>query len=278
MISPDLVFVKSGEFILGSLDTEIDLLKARYPAVKPQLFDREMPQHSVFLNSFKIGKYPITNQEFAEFINDTHYVTTAEKEKNGFVFDPDFRIADFAFWKQPFGISSNIISKENHPVVQVSWFDANEYCHWLSHKTGDIYRLPTEAEWEKAARGYDVRIYPWGNEWNLEFCNSDYRYQGTTPVDNFAKFNISPFGCIDMSGNVFEWTSTTIGSIEPWPPKFSYPYNPIDGREDQTTNTRRVSRGGSYSRSSIYCRNTFRFADMPSDRYSAQGFRIVCEI
>lgn len=260
---------------MGSTKDDIQLVKDGFPNFEPKLIEREIPQHEVFLDTFSISKYPITNSEFSEFIEDTKYVTTAEREGTGFVFGPKYRVVEGAFWKQPFGSESNLKYKEKHPVVQISWFDALEYCRWLTNKTGHKYRLPTEAEWEKAARGGDKRIFPWGNKWEPTFCNSDYRFKGTTPVDFFEKDNISPYGCVDMCGNVFEWTSTTIGNTEPWPPKYSYPYNPNDGRENPESETRRVSRGGSYSRDWVYCRTTFRFADMPGDRYSAQGFRVV---
>ncbi|MCL4389858.1 MAG: formylglycine-generating enzyme family protein, partial [Patescibacteria group bacterium] len=170
---------------------------------------------------------------------------------------------------------SSIKEKDNHPVVQVSWFDAIEYCKWLSAKTNKNYRLPTEVEWEKAARGTDGRIFPWGNTWNPEICNVEYRFKGTTPVGKFSPASDSPYGCVDMCGNVFQWTSTTIGSTDPWPAKYTYPYNPNDGRENLEGTTRRVGRGGSYSRGEVYCRSAFRFADLPTDRYSAQGFRIA---
>ena len=275
MKEPEMVVVKAGELTLGSTAEEIKQIEKEFPDFETKLLEREIPQHKVFLDTFSISKYSITNFEFEKFIEETKYITTAEKEGKGFVFDPKFKVVEGAFWKCPLGPESNLMNKERHPVVQVSWFDAIAYCRWLSVKTKHIYRLPTEAEWEKAARGTDKRIFPWGNKWEPTFCNSDYRFEGTTPVDYFEKNNIGPYGCVDMGGNVFEWTSTSIGNTEPWPAKYIYPYNQDDGREDLGSETRRVSRGGSYSRSWIYCRNTFRFADMPSDRYSAQGFRVV---
>lgn len=270
-----MVLVKAGDFTIGSTEEEIQQIKNEFSDLESKLLERELPQHKVFLDTFSISKYPITNSDFEKFIEDTKYVTTAEKEGTGFVFDPKYRVVEKAFWKQPLGPESNLKNKEKHPVVQVSWYDALEYCRWLTNKIGQEYRLPTEAEWEKAARGTDKRKFPWGNIWEPTFCNSDCRFGGTTPVDYFEKNNVSPYGCVDMSGNVFEWTSTTIGNTEPWPAKYTYPYNPNGGRENQESETRRVSRGGSYSRDWVYCRNTFRFADMPSDRYSAQGFRVV---
>jgi formylglycine-generating enzyme required for sulfatase activity len=274
----NIILINAGNFTMGSTKKEVEQVKNKFPDFEPKLLEREIPQSEIFLDTFNISKYPITNLDFGEFIQNTKYITTAEKEGTGFVFDPKFRVVEGVNWKNPFGPDSDLINKEKHPVTQVSWFDALEFCKWLSEKSGKKYRLPTEAEWEKAARGTEGRLFPWGNKWKSSFCNSENRFKGTTPVDYFEENNISPYGVVDMCGNVFEWTSTTIGSTEPWPEKYSYPYNPHDGRENSKLEARRVGRGGSYSREWVYCRNTFRFADMPKDRYSAQGFRVVCEV
>lgn len=263
---------------MGSSQKDIDNIIKQNPEFEKRLLDRELPQSQIYLNSYEISKYEITNEEFAEFVNDTKYITTAEEEGTGCVFNPKFNIVEGADWKHPFGKDSTIEEKGNHPVVQVSWYDAIAFCEWLSKQSGEKYRLPTEAEWEKAARGIDGRTYPWGNDWDSSFCNAENRYNGSTPVNMFEEYNKSPFGCIDMCGNVFEWTSTSIGNTEPWPSKYLYPYVCTDGRENPKELARRVGRGGSYARNYIYCRNAFRFADLPTDRYSAQGFRIVCEI
>ncbi len=98
-------------------------------------------------------------------------------------------------------------SKEDHPVVNVTWHDAVAYCKWLAGVTGKAYRLPSEAEWEKAARGTDGRIYPWGDEWHRMRCNaSGGKRGGTTRVGNYSPLGDSPYGCADMVGNVCEWT------------------------------------------------------------------------
>ena len=262
---------------MGSTREQIrDLLK-RFPETDKRLLERELPQHKVFLKEYYIGKTPVTNREFLIFLKETNYITTAEKEGSGIVFTPGFNEIKGADWKHPQGPDSNIKDKDDHSVVQVSWYDAIEYCRWLSEETGKKYRLPTEAEWEKAARGTEARIFPWGNNWDPKICNTEYRIKDTTSVGRFSPDSDSFYGCADMCGNVFEWTSTTIGSVEPWPSKYKYPYNPKDGREDMAVNARRVGRGGSYSRGEVFCRAAFRFADPPNDRYSAQGFRIVLE-
>lgn len=277
MIKPNLVKIPEGYFIIGSGKKEIVTLLKRFSDIKKDLLERELPQHKLWLRGYFIGRYPVTVNEFSEFIKETGYRTTAEKSGSGFVFTPGFQEVKDADWKHPFGPGTNIKRKKDHPVTQVSWYDALKYCEWLSERTANKYRLPTEAEWEKAARGMDGRIFPWGDKWNSKICNAEYRIKDTTPVGKFSPDSDSPFGCCDMSGNVFEWTSTTIGNTEPWPSKYKYPYNPDDGRENLRLKTRRVGRGGSYSRGEVFCRCAFRFADLPEDRYSAQGFRIVCE-
>ncbi len=277
MTKPELIKIPAGEFFMGSTSEEIRKLLKRFPEIEKQLLERETPQHKVCLPEYFIGKYPVTNKEYAEFIKETGHKTTAEKEGSGFVFVPDFKEVKGANWQHPFGPKSNIKNKANHPVIQVSWYDANEYCQWLSTKTGKKFRLPTEAEWEKAARGTDKRIFPWGNDWDPNICNVEYKIKDTTPVGQFSPSSDSPYGCADMGGNVFEWTSTTIGSLQPWPANYKYPYKSDDGREDPVPKTRRVGRGGSYSRGEVCCRTAFRFADPPTDRYSAQGFRLVLE-
>lgn len=262
---------------MGSTQEEIEELLNRFPEIERELLEREIPQHKVYLGEYYIGKYPVTNKEFAAFVEEAGYITTAKTEGSGVVFTPEFNEVRGADWQHPFGPDSNIDKKSNHQVVQVSWYDAVEYCRWLSQRTGKKYRLPTEAEWENAARGGDGRIFPWGDDWDPTICNVEYRIKDTTPVGKFSPASDSPYGCADMCGNVFEWTSTTTGSSKPWPSKYKYPYNAKDGREDPHFKTRRIGRGGSYSRGEVFCRTAFRFADPPNDRYSAQGFRVAGE-
>ena len=141
---------------------------------------------NVWLDEYAIGKYPITNQEYKAFTDATGYQTPVH----------------WVDGKIPEG-------KENHPVVNVNYYDAQAYCKWLSKITGETYRLPTEEEWEKAARGADGRRYPWGNEWNSNLANTVESGIGdTTPVGKYSPNGDSPYGVADMVGNVWEWTST----------------------------------------------------------------------
>jgi formylglycine-generating enzyme required for sulfatase activity len=144
--------------------------------------DVERPSHTVFVDGFEIDKFEVTNQEFERFVWETGYVTDAEK-------------AGETSWRY---YAKN---KANHPVVKVTWNDAKSYCEWLGK------RLPTEAEWEKAARGTDARTHPWGNQWDAAKANTkEAKLRGTTAVGSFPA-GASPYGVMDMAGNVAEWTT-----------------------------------------------------------------------
>lgn len=190
---PEFVFVEAGSFLMGTSAAEDP------PA-------HETPQHELFLPSFMIGRLPITNAQYAVYVQQTK---TLPPPKVGW-FGPN----------PPAG-------KEDHPVVGVSWLDAQNYCAWLSELTGLPIRLPTEAEWEKAARGSDGRRYPWGNEWDPTVCNPNS--ENLTAADAFPG-GASPYGCLDMVGNAAEWTSTLWGK-EWLTNDFPYPYQGVDGRE-----------------------------------------------
>ncbi|MCB0171195.1 MAG: SUMF1/EgtB/PvdO family nonheme iron enzyme [Anaerolineae bacterium] len=171
----ELVRIPAGEFLMGS-----------DPNKDSQAYDDEQPQHRLHLPDYFIGKYPVTNVQFAAFVTATGH--KAGSEWNG---------------------SKYPIGGDNHPANYVSWADAVAFCRWLSQESGRTVRLPTEAEWEKAARGTDGRLYPWGNEPPTEaVCNFADRIGQTTPVGNYSPQGDSPYGCVDMSGNVWEWCST----------------------------------------------------------------------
>jgi len=144
--------------------------------------DDEKPAHTVPLEAFEIDMFEVTNADFAKFVEETGYQTGAEK-------------AGEAGWR------AYAEGKDNHPVVKVTWNDANAYCEWAGK------RLPTEAEWEKAARGTDGRTYPWGNDWDPAKANTkESGFRGTVAVGSFAE-GASSYGVFDMAGNVWEWTA-----------------------------------------------------------------------
>ncbi len=220
--------------------------------------DTEGPwkQHHLTLPAYKIGKYPLTNSEYAKFVKQ-HPEQAPERGSGWRGLNPPAK-------------------KLEHPVVCVSWDNALAYCRWLSRQTGRNYRLLTEAEWEKAARGAkDRRLYPWGDELNNEYCN--YNNPKTTPVD-YYKPGKSPYGCYDMVGNVWEWTVTLWGS-RPTKADFSYPYQ-NDGREklDVTPPAFRIYRGGAYneSQNQVGCSQREYYAPDAYDRNL--GFRVALDV
>jgi len=225
----EYVLVPAGEFLMGDNFNEGDA--------------SERPVHKVYLKAFYIGKYEVTNGEYKKFIDDGGYTNSDywkdeewgrasdEKPKDKRQ-DPSGNIIEHSYGRQPeFWYDSvarggGIAGNENFPVVGVNLHEANAYCKWLSEKTGITHRLPTEAEWEKAARGTDQRRYPWGNNIDSSYANyykSGDPYEedfsltgGLTPVgfydgqmqDGFITHsNASPYGAYDMAGNVWEWVS-----------------------------------------------------------------------
>jgi len=216
---PEMVPVPAGPFLMGTSDEQIrDMLKRFKWAKefkKKGYFDREQPQHEVTLPAYEIGRYPVTNAEYAAFVETTGHDAPRHWR--------DGRLAE---------------EVADHPVVHVSWNDALAYVNWLAERTGQPYRLPTEAEWEKAARGSDGLLWPWGNDWDPERANCKPDGPGeTTPVGQYSPAGDSPYGCADMAGNVWEWTRSL---YQP------YPYNSEDGRNDLQLEGARVLRGGSW--------------------------------
>jgi formylglycine-generating enzyme required for sulfatase activity len=207
------------------------------------------------LPDYHLAKTPVTNAQYAAFVEATdHRQPKHWKDR-----------------KPPSG-------KEDHPVVYVSWHDAVAYCRWLAEVTGRPYRLPSEAEWEKGARGTDGRIWPWGNQWDAERCNTWEGGKRTTPVGAYPE-GASPYGLLDMAGNVWEWTRSLWG--EDWQePSFKYPYDPDDGREDLEApdTVRRVLRGGSWHNDRDSARCVERNWRLPDYSHNYLGFRLVSPV
>ena len=156
---------------------------------------------------------------------------------------------------------------DDHPVVRVSWYDALAYCRWLSERAAIPVTLPSEAEWEKAARGTDGRIYPWGDEPpDAGRCNFGGNVGSTTPVGRYSPRGDSPYGCADMAGNVWEWTRSLYRK---------YPYDPKDGRENVEAGESRVMRGGVFYNGVRYVRCAARYGLNPLSWYGSGGFRLV---
>ena len=237
---PPTVFIPAGSFTLGD---------PRAVSGSP------WSAHRFTLAAYRIGQYPVTNAEYALFVAQ-HPERRPERVGWSYSDPPPARL--------------------NHPVIGISWQDAVAYCEWLSAMTGQRYRLPSEAEWEKAARGdQDARLYPWGDELMPVHCN--YASTSTTPVDNYPA-GVSPFGCYDMAGNVSEWTSTIWGSRADQA-QFSYPYR-NDRRDELTVRGQplRIHRGGSYDDEITQIGCSARGKYRPDARLPNTGFRVVREL
>lgn len=267
-IVPEMVYIPPGEFLMGSKNGE------GYPP--------ENPQHTVYLDPYYIGKYEVTNREFLRFVEETGYITQVEKNGWGWVWvGKKWRRVRGANWKAPLGPGSSISDKMNHPVVQVSWFDAMAYCRWLSKVTGERYFLPTEAQWEKAARGTDGRRWPWGDEWDgtrLNFADKntncpwrdesvDDGYRYTAPVGNYPG-GASPYGTMDMAGNVWEWC------MDWYEPEY-YAISPRINPTGPENGSSRVIRGGSWYAEKTGVRCAQRYHSHPAFGDAGTGFRVV---
>lgn len=245
----ELVRVPAGEFLMGS-----DKAKDKVA------YDEELPQHWVYLDEYLIGKYPVTVAQFAAFVKATGYKTTAEREGSASVYMGGiWDEVEGANWQRPHGPKSDVMQKQDHPVTCVSWDDAVAFCKWLSEASGRHVRLPTEAQWEKAARWDErrrhARIWPWGNDApTARHCNFDMNVTDTTPVGRYSPLGDSPYGCADMAGNVWEWCADWYDGEE---------YERRAGKEVRnptgpSQGAARVLRGGAFLNSTDLVRCAYR--------------------
>ncbi len=203
----------------------------------------EGKERKVHLDAYAISKVPVSNAQYLLFVKDVGY------EQPGHWTDG----------KPPKNI-------ESHPVVNVSWFDAAEYCNWLGHKTGRKIGLPTEAQWERAARGIDGRIFPWGNKWDPLKCNSaELGIVNTTPAGIFPE-GASPEGALDMMGNVWEWCFDWYGPFQD-----HFARDPKGSKDE----ARWTYRGGSFGYWSFFGRSALRLSGGPAFRHLHLGFRLA---
>ncbi len=214
---PSVVSIPEGSFIVGSSAAEreaayqLDEKAYGHSATRKRgWYDREGSPKTVNLGAFQITRTLITNDQYAAFLKATGHrrPTVSAKEWQGYgLIHPHSRTARHS-WRS----NEPPPSRGNHPVVLVSYDDAQSYARWLSAVTGKTWRLPNEAEWIKAARGVDGRWFPWGNNFDGGLLNSHDRGPfDTMPVGSFQN-GASPFGLLDAAGQVFEWTSTRAGS------------------------------------------------------------------
>jgi formylglycine-generating enzyme required for sulfatase activity len=218
----------------------------------------------------------VTNSEYAEFVNARCYESESYWTAMGWKWQRGRLSSQQAlspgFWNEP------RLNQPRYPVVGVSWYEAVAFCKWLTaeHTTaGEVYRLPTEAEWEYAARGPDnTRSFPWGDRFEPGRANTaEAGFGGTTPVSHFPA-GTSPLGVCDMAGNVFEWTLSKWG-VNWQALQFAYPYRSNDGREELEGSGARVMRGGSWFNSyqEALCARRSRY--LAGSRGSNIGFRVA---
>jgi formylglycine-generating enzyme required for sulfatase activity len=237
VIVPPVCDVPAGPFTMGS-DKQRDF----------HTRDEELPQHQVTLGAYQIGTHPMTVAEYACAV------------RAGGATEPQTDGSQDITWQQQ-------LTHLDHPVVYTTWFQAVAYAVWLARVTGERWRLPTEAEWEKAARGTDGRIYPWGNGFDKARANTGESGIGmTAPVGSYPQ-GASPCGAQDMAGTVLEWCSTLYRP---------YPYRAGDGREDmQDSTNKRVLRGGSWGYVPQLARAACRYGFRPDVIVSYVGVRLV---
>ena len=259
----DFVYVAAGDFRMGDNIGDGDT--------------RERPVHTVTLDAFYIGKYEVTNGEWKKFRDDPGY----DDPK----FWPSGRVVpkdQVPYWSQAQNHGGGTPGSENYPVLGVNWDSATAYCNWLSAKTGKKYRLPTEAEWEKAARGADQRRFPWGNTIDHSYAN----FTGTQAYDtvqpagyydghkyggNETHSNASPYGAFDMAGNVMEW-------CQDWYSRVYYQVSPRKNPQGPSSGAYKVVRGGSFFVDPDDLRVYARSAAWPSfQAHRMIGFRAVRE-
>jgi formylglycine-generating enzyme len=250
------------------------------------------PPHAVTLDEYWMGKTEVTNAQFAAFVSATGYKTTAEISGTARAWmGIDWQDVAAADWQHPHGPATDINGKENHPVVHVSWDDAAAFCKWVTQVSGRVVRLPTEAEWERAARGASTPaaataatayIYPWGDaspngsllnyadknlNGNWADKSQDDGYTLTAPVGNYPK-GASPYGALDMAGNVWEWTAD-------WYDGGYYANSPLSNPTGPATGQVRVLRGGSFDNEPSFVITVLRYALPPLNRQDSIGFRVV---
>ncbi len=225
LLGQPVVYIPLGPFLMGS-----------DPAVDELAELNEQPQHRVSLAGYWLGRYPVTYGGFQAFVERSGFRPAKVEFKSGY---------------------------ENYPVGNVSWAEALAYCRWLSEQSGLEVTLPSEAEWEKGARGVDGRRYPWGNQPpTTELVNFDC----ATPVGSYSPQADSPYGCADIAGNVWEWTRS---AYRP------YPYDPGDGREEPGGKQARVVRGLTFNNPPRLTRCSYRYRLQPQLSLPSLGFRIV---
>ena len=254
--APNLARIPAGEFLMGAAD----------------FGDDERPVHRVHLSEFLIGRYPVTHEEYARFVRATGYPAPAVRGLP--LIAGGGREATFNELAAPY-VWTDVppAGHGGHPVVLVRYDDALEYCEWLSGMIDRTARLPTEAEWEKAARGgVDGLRYPWGNDIDASRCNfladpSVKRQKGTKPTGTYAP---NAYGLYDVTGNIWEW-------VADWYDPAYYSAGDVEDPRGPDSGNMRIVRGGSWVNDDVAMLRIAYRHKVPPDTYSYTiGFRIAC--
>ena len=238
-----MVYVPAGEFLMGTSDADIEYYKQIFPLRRITRFDNERPQRTVFVDAFYIDKYEVTNKQYKQFLAETGY-------------EPKHYLDRLPY------------NAPNLPAVVLEWEDAVAYTVWAGK------RLPTEAEWEKAARGTDGRIWPWGNEWDgTKLSGNDGTglkdgYKETAPVGQFPQ-GASPYGAHDMAGNLWEWVSDW------YDPNYYQTSPPHINPKGPDTGDGHVLKGGGWAENLDFTRCASRLGGEPGSLL--RGFRCVID-
>jgi len=252
-VEPRQVLISAGKAYLGSNAAEKDFGYeiGSAAARRWRWFDIEK-ERMVNLDEYAMDRGLVTQKDYEEFVQETQhrapFITAKEYQQQGFLVHPYDEVKKY-LWQN----NSPPENLKNHPVVLVSIDDAEAYCKWRGQKQSRRYRLPTEDEWEKAARGTNHRYFPWGNQWNPTYLNSATKgpYQ-TTPVGLYIKGQ-SPYGIFDMAGNVFQWTGT----------------------QQSPKSERYLLKGCSWDDAPGICRSAARHSRLKTSRHILIGFRCV---
>ncbi|KRB83865.1 formylglycine-generating enzyme family protein [Noviherbaspirillum sp. Root189] len=294
------VLIPAGEFMMGS-DESPESLARSYPQYDQKRFkdlSDEAPVHKVRITQgFYLGQYEVTVRQFRRFVEQSGYVPESEADGTGGYgynadYDPGRTVRGDAFegrdpkysWRNP-----GFAQSDDHPVVNVSWNDAVAMSKWLSEKEGVPYRLPTEAEWEYAARAgtttryhsgdapqslpkaaniFDADAVQFWNKWKSYALAEPDGYPFTAPAGSFMP---NAFGIYDMHGNAWEWTAD-------WYDESYYAISPVDDPKGPPTGSVRVRRGGSWHTWPLYARSSYRNWNSQSTRYTLVGMRLVREL
>ena len=256
---PDFVAIPAGPFLMGTPDAARSLLAKHYGGTR-ESYAEEAPQHAVVVAAYRIARVPVTNALYREFVGATG------------------ARPPITWYAGAFGSD-----QAAHPVADVQWDEAQAFCRWLATQTGLAVRLPSEAEWEKAARGSDGRSWPWGNDWAAHRANTqEAGFNHTTPVDAHPA-GASPYEVLDMAGNVWEWTQSLQAPYPfaddgrdalPWTPptgllaRFRRPPAP-------PADLRRVLRGGCYVNPHGFARCACRLRLLPQRSTPFLGVRLA---